>query len=86
MCGAGLLSAFGKGFAAIMQSDCEGSCFPSSQQQSSTSNKHFPSSETKAILIVQKFRATPAVGRTKAIRAKRMEARNRIGLPGSYTA
>lgn len=79
MWGAGVLSAFGNNLAAIMQSGRGDSCFPSSQQQSSTSTGHFPSSETKAMLIVQKFLVTPAVGRMMVIRAKRMEARKRIG-------
>jgi hypothetical protein len=38
------------------------------------------------MLIVQKFLITPAVGRIKVIRAKRMEARKRIGTTGIYTA
>jgi hypothetical protein len=37
------------------------------------------------MLIVQKFLVTPAVGRMKAIKAKRMEARKRIELSESYT-
>lgn len=78
MYGAELLSAFGNGFAAIMQSGRGDSCFPSLQQQSSASTGHFPSSETKAMLIVQKFLITPAVGRMKVIKAKRMAARKRI--------
>ena len=85
MCGAGFLSAFGKGLAAIMQSDRGDSCFPSSQQHFSTSTGHFPSSETNTMLSVQKFLVIPAVGRIRVIRAKRMEARKRIGLFVIYT-
>ncbi len=37
------------------------------------------------MLLVQKIRITPAVGRMRVIRAKRMEARKRIELPEIYT-
>jgi hypothetical protein len=72
------LSAFGKGFAATMQSGWGNSFGLVSQQQFSIPLWHFPLSATKSMLKVQKFRVTAAVGRMKVIKAKSMEARNRI--------